>query len=171
MTFPFAVYVVATAISCRIQEINMKISISWHTLKGNIKEPKLSIRINIYTKIVIHITFYIGRYKKRMLKIWVGPLEGSAGRAPDSWSQGHEFKPHIGCGAYFKKRPRVTHDGFRTIHFLKDLSIWERERENVKGGGAERENLTLLPEHRAQSEARSQDPKIMTWAKGRHLTN
>ena len=30
-------------------------------------------------------------------------LASSVGRACDSGSQGHEFKPHVGCGAYLKK--------------------------------------------------------------------
>ena len=34
----------------------------------------------------------------------MGCLDGSAGRAHDSQSQDHEFKPHIGHGAYFKKK-------------------------------------------------------------------
>lgn len=32
-----------------------------------------------------------------------GHLSGSAGRTHESWSQGREFRPHVGCGAYFKK--------------------------------------------------------------------
>ena len=39
------------------------------------------------------------------LKILVeGHLAGSVGRACESWSQGHEFKPHVGHGAYIKKK-------------------------------------------------------------------
>ena len=32
-----------------------------------------------------------------------GHLAGSAKRAPDSWSQDYEFKPHIGCRDYLYK--------------------------------------------------------------------
>jgi len=33
-----------------------------------------------------------------------GLLAGSVGRARDTWSQGREFKPHFGRGAYLKNK-------------------------------------------------------------------
>ena len=33
----------------------------------------------------------------------LGRLAGSLGTAPNSWSQSHEFKHYIGCGAYLEK--------------------------------------------------------------------
>ena len=32
-----------------------------------------------------------------------GHLAGAVGRTCDSQSQGHDFKPHVGCGAYLTK--------------------------------------------------------------------
>ena len=57
--------------------------------------------------------------------------------------------------------------------FFKDfiyLFIWEwvSKREHKQG---QRESEKTLAEQGARLEARSQDPAIMTWAKGRHLTS
>ena len=57
--------------------------------------------------------------------------------------------------------------------FFKDFiylfqNEWVSEREHKQG---QRESEKTLAEQGARLEARSQDPAIMTWAKGRHLTS
>ena len=37
----------------------------------------------------------------------MGHLDGSVGRACNSWSRGDEFKPHVSGGAYFKKKKKM----------------------------------------------------------------
>ena len=59
---------------------------------------------------------------------------------------------------------------------LIDWLIWERQKERAwvrRGGrGRMRESSSTLPtEHRTWHGARSQHPGIMTWAKGRHLSD
>jgi len=65
---------------------------------------------------------------------------------------------------YFK----VSEDpAFGCLSFFKILYlfIWHREREHTQAGGA------AEGEGEARCGARSQDPKIMTWVKGRCLTD
>lgn len=38
----------------------------------------------------------------------LGHRAGSVSRPCDSWSQDHEFKPHIGQRAYFKKQNKTN---------------------------------------------------------------
>lgn len=42
------------------------------------------------------VSFYLALHKI----CWTGVLTGSVGRACDSWFQGCELAPHVGCGAY-----------------------------------------------------------------------
>ena len=64
----------------------------------------------------------------------------------------------------------ICHEGF----FLKKdfIDLTERERESTnRGSGRQREQRNgFLTEQGAQWRALSQDPGIMTWAKGRCLT-
>ena len=64
-----------------------------------------------------------------------------------------------------------NHDSVIFLRFY--LFIWERERNNKQGEGAEgeRERSRLSAEQGARCGAQSQDLEIMTWAKGRCLTN
>ena len=54
--------------------------------------------------------------------------------------------------------------------FFKILCIYLREREHEQKVGRERGRSRLLTEQGAWRGAPSQDPGIMTWAEGRHLT-
>ena len=55
---------------------------------------------------------------------------------------------------------------------LKDfIYLFETESAQVGGGGAEEEEKQTPHSGGAWCEAQSQDPGIMTWAKGRRLTN
>ena len=56
--------------------------------------------------------------------------------------------------------------------FKRFLCIWKRrrERERERIGEGRSRGVSVLPsEWEAQHGAQSQDPEIMTWAKGRHL--
>ena len=53
------------------------------------------------------LPFQIALPKMRYLSINLtkqGQLAGSVSGACDSWAQGCEFEPHVGCGAYLKNK-------------------------------------------------------------------
>ena len=61
---------------------------------------------------------------------------------------------------------------FSNLLFFKILFIYLRERESTSwGSGRRRGRSKLFTEQRAWHRIPSQGPGIMTWTKGRHLTN
>ena len=74
---------------------------SWHSLLAcHLSVDKLAdslMGFPLYATVFFLLLLYIYHY------FFIVLLAGLVSIAHNSWSQGYEFKPHIGCGAYLKK--------------------------------------------------------------------
>ena len=75
-----------------------------------------------------------------------------------------KFLGYLQCEAY----KHDTHLTLISLTLLKYFNLFEREQERAQAEGRGRSRLPT--EQGTSCGAQSQDPRIMTWAKGRHLT-
>ena len=74
----------------------------------------------------------------------LGHLAGSVNAACNSQSQGHEFKPHIGCGTYLNMKQKKGKEKAASLkRLMTDRTDQEKEKGAANGMQHDQEELAI----------------------------